>query len=228
MTISAGNRFRALVHNGRPDDTIGISGVAIRNGSYDNPYTYLAGGGCIFSSGNVELFYANVASCYTSAANAVATGGAIFAKGKVTLLASSVTGSMATGLLNKKYATARGGGIFANAVELNASIVSGNTAASPTSPTYGGGVSPVTSAALDDLRQHRTGRAASRDGSFALSNTTISATSRDFDGGAHLAFGTAEIYNNDRVQLSRRGRQHRRHIRRCCLKADRRPQHVGR
>jgi hypothetical protein len=200
LTISAGNQFRALVHNGRPDDTIGILGVAIRNGSYDNPYAYLAGGGCIFSSGNVGLFYSDVASCYTSAANTVATGGAIFAKGKVRLVASSVTGSVATGLLNKKYATARGGGIFANTVELNASVVSGNTAASPTSPTYGGGVyashfSAKYSTISGNIATSRAGVAATD--SFTLSNTTISGNiARDFDGGAHLAFGTAEIYNS--------------------------------
>ena len=200
LTISAGNQFRALVHNGRPGDTLYLSGVTIRNGSYDNPYNYIEGGGCIFSSGNVYLISSNVTSCYTSAASAVATGGAIFAKGAVTLLGSAVTGSTATGTVDAKYAAARGGGIYADTVNVNLSIVSGNTAASPTKTTYGGGIyarhfSAKYSTISGNIATSRAGVAAAQ--SFTMTNSTISSNSaRDFDGGAHLASGTAFLYNS--------------------------------
>ena len=200
LTISAGNQFRALVHNGRAGDTMYVDGLTIRNGSYDNPYNYIEGGGCIFSSGNVYLVGSNVTSCYTSAASAVAAGGAIFAKGTVTLLGSTVSGSTATGLVDAKYAAARGGGIYADTVAVNLSIVSGNTAASPTKTTYGGGIyarhfSAKYSTIAGNIATSRAGVAAAQ--SFTMRNSTISSnTARDFDGGAHLANGTAFLYNS--------------------------------
>jgi hypothetical protein len=200
LTISAGNQFRALVHNGRAGDTMSVFGLTIRNGSYDNPYNYIEGGGCIFSSGNIYLYGSNVTSCYTSAASTVATGGAIFAKGTVTLVGSAVTGSMATGLADTKYAAARGGGIYADTVSVNVSVVSGNTAASPTKTTYGGGIyarhfSAYASTIAGNIATSRAGVAAGQ--SFTLLNSTISSnTARDLDGGAHLAAGSADIYNS--------------------------------
>ncbi|HET7064430.1 MAG TPA: choice-of-anchor Q domain-containing protein, partial [Rudaea sp.] len=201
LTITANNQFRPLAHNGRPDDTMLIIGLTISNGSYDNPYTYRTGGGCIFSSGNVYLFGTEVTSCSTSATSAVATGGAIFAKGTVTLAASAVSGSTATGALaDVKYAVACGGGIYADTVKVQSSVVSGNAAASQTGATYGGGVCATHfdakySTISENIATSRAGVAAGE--SFALTNSTISGnTARDFTGGAHLASGTAEIYNS--------------------------------
>jgi len=200
LTISAGNQFRALVHNGRPGDTLSISNLTIRNGSYDNPYTYLGGGGCIFSSGNVDVLGSEITSCYTSATKTLATGGAIFAKGTVTLLASSVTGSTATGFADTKYASARGGGVYADTVKVYASVVSGNTAASPTETTYAGGVYAKHVAAkystiAGNSATRRAGIAAGQ--SLVLTNSTISGNSAsELDGGAHLAVGEAQVYNS--------------------------------
>ena len=200
LTISAGNQFRALVHNGRAGDTMYVYDLTIRNGSYDNPYTYLGGGGCIFSSGNVYLVSSNVTSCYTSSATTVATGGAIFAKGAVSLLNTTVTGSSATGFADTKYAAARGGGIYADTVNVNLSIVSGNTAASPTKKTYGGGIhakhfNAKYSTIAGNIATSRAGVAATQ--SFMMTSSTISSnTARDLDGGAHLDAGTAFLYNS--------------------------------
>ena len=200
VTISAGNQFRALVHNGRPGDKLSISGLVIRNGSYDNPYTYLGGGGCIFSSGNIDLLGSEVTACYTSATKTLATGGAIFAKGTVTLLASSVTGSTATGFADTKYASARGGGVYADTVNVYASVVSGNTAASPTEITYGGGVyakhvAVKYSTIAGNSATRRAGVGAGQ--SLVLTSSTISGNSAsELDGGAHLAVGEAQVYNS--------------------------------
>ena len=200
LTISAGGNFRVLVHNGRPGDTMYVSGVTLRNGRYENPYTYGGGGGCLFSSGNVFVSNTLVTSCYASATGTVATGGAIFAKGTATLIASVVSGSNVTGSANTKYASARGGGIYADTVHVYASTVSGNTAASPNDTAYGGGiyakhVYAKYSTIAGNIATSRAGISATQ--SMVLLNSTISANkARDFDGGLHQVFGQARIYNS--------------------------------
>jgi len=200
LTITAGNQFRALVHNGRAGDTMFVDGLTIQNGNYVNTYTYLGGGGCIFSSGNVYLTSSNVSYCYTSSATTVATGGAIFAKGAVSLLITTVSGSSASGFADTKYASARGGGIYADTVNLNLSVVSGNTATSPTKKTYGGGVhakhfNAKYSTVAGNIATSRAGVAAKQ--SFTMTTSTISGNAaRDFDGGAHLEAGTAYLSNS--------------------------------
>ncbi len=200
LTINAGYQFRALVHNGLAGETMEVHDLTIRNGTYVNPYNYIEGGGCIFSSANVYLVGSNVTSCYTSAASAVAAGGAIFARGTVMLVGSTVTGSKATGFVDAKYAAARAGGIYADTVVLSQSIVSGNTAAAPTKNTYGGGVYArhfygYYSTIAGNNATRRAGVAAGE--SFKIRNSTISGnTASDQDGGARLATGTAYLYNS--------------------------------
>src|SRR5262249_19881273 len=131
---------RALVHTGAPGYTLYVQNVTIANGRYVNPNTAGSGGGCIYSSGDVELEGVEVTSCYTTAAKAISFGGAVQAKGAVKLVASTVTKSTALGTANSKYASARGGGISADSVNLYLSAVSGNTASAPNNTTYGGGI----------------------------------------------------------------------------------------
>ena len=83
------------------------------------------------------LNFSTVTSCYVSASQTDAAGGAIHAKRGVGLYRSTVSGSTAQG---KGYSFGVGGGIYANAVELDQSTVSGNSAASAMSLGIGGGV----------------------------------------------------------------------------------------
>jgi len=200
LKIEAGGAFRALVHNGRPGDTLYVENVTIANGHYENPYTYGGGGGCIFSSGNVYLGASIVTGCYASSVTTLATGGGIFAKGSVTLLASLVTGNTVKGQADTKYASARGGGVYADTVKVYASTVSGNAAVSPTKTTYGGGVyaKNVIGKYATISENSATSRAGVSAGTaLTLTSSTISANvARDFTGGAHLVNGTANLYNS--------------------------------
>jgi hypothetical protein len=208
LTLDAGNSFRALVHNGRPGDTLRISGVSIANGRYVNPYAYGGGGGCIYSSGNVYLTGVDIDHCYAGAASTIASGGAVFAKGTATLLISRVTGSIASGTLDSKYAAARGGGVAADTVQLYASVVSGNEALSPDQATYGGGVyarslTAKYSTISGNFATSRGGIAAAQE--LTLASSTVSGNSaRDFDGGVHLG-GTVGIIDNSTIAFNSAG-----------------------
>ena len=80
LTIDAGGRFRAIIHNGVYSNALYIKNLTITNGHYDNPYDYSNGGGCIYSSSYVSVTSSTVSNCYTSAIYKAATGGAIFAR----------------------------------------------------------------------------------------------------------------------------------------------------
>lgn len=201
LTIDAHGQFRAIVHNGRPGDQLAIGGMTIANGRYVDPYSYGNGGGCIYSSGDLQLFGVDVHACYASASKTVATGGAIFAKGTATIVASRVTSSTVAGFASAKYATARGGGVAADTVAVVASTISGNTAAAAGSnTTYGGGiyaknVTAKYSTIAGNSATSRAGIAAAS--SLRLGNSTISGnTARDLDGGAKLTAGTAYVANS--------------------------------
>lgn len=200
LEIDAAGISRALVHNGRPGDEFYVSGLTISNGHYVNPYTYGGGGGCVFSSGDVYLSGTLVTGCSTAASGTVASGGAIYAKGSATLVLSTVSGNTAAGSADTKYAAARGGGIAADDVRLYASIVSDNTALSPTKTTYGGGVyaRSFTAKYSTVSGNHATARAGvAAAEAFTLSSSTLSGNvARDFDGGAHLNGNVAYVTNS--------------------------------
>jgi hypothetical protein len=201
FTIDAGNAMRAIVHNGRPEDTLSIDDVAIINGRYENPYTSGGGGACIYSSGNLYLTDSEVSNCYLVSSTAVAKGGAIFAKGNVALGLSTVSGSTAVGLLSRKYDVAMGGGIYADDVTLFGSTISGNAAVSPGSnPNDGGGIRArhVTSKYSTIARNSaKTAGGISATQSLLIQNSTISGNNANSIGGV-LAFAAdpVKIYNS--------------------------------
>lgn len=139
LTIDAGGKFRAIGHYALTSHGLYINDLTIANGSYViSPNVLsngLAYGGCIFSTGYVNLNSSTVSSCSTSSAIRTA-GGAIFASKRVSLYRSSVIGSTAQ---NSGNGSAKGGGIRAYLVELAQSTVSGNTAAA-TGAAEGGGI----------------------------------------------------------------------------------------
>jgi hypothetical protein len=139
LTIDAGGNRRAIAHYTQAHHGLYISDLTIANGRYailpgvlsDG----LAYGGCIFSTGYVNLTSSTVTSCSTSSAIRTA-GGAIFSTQRVSLYRSAVTGSTAQ---NSDKGSAVGGGIRAYLVELAQSTVSGN-AVSATGVAEGGGI----------------------------------------------------------------------------------------
>jgi len=134
LAIDAGGKGRALVHNG--NGALSVVGLTIKNGVLSNPYSY-AGGGCIYSYGNVTLQYSNVSSCATATHGYdVARGGAVFANHNVALFSSTVSGSS----VYSPYGNSVGAGIYANTVTLETSTVSGNTAAAGQLYGFGAGV----------------------------------------------------------------------------------------
>jgi hypothetical protein len=140
LTIDAGGKFRAFAHYTNAGHGLYINDLTIANGRYAISTGVisdgLAYGGCIFSSGYVNLNSSTVSSCSTSSAVRTA-GGAIFSTQRVSLYRSTVTDSTAQ---NNSDGSARGGGISADLVELAKSTVSGNTA-SATGAAEGGGIS---------------------------------------------------------------------------------------
>jgi hypothetical protein len=134
LAIDAGGTGRALVHNGK--GALSVIGLTVRNGVLNNPYDY-AGGGCIYSYGNVTLQYSTVTSCAASAQGYyVARGGAIFANHNVALFSSTISGSS----VYSPGGNSAGAGIYANSVTLETSTISGNTAASGQRSGFGAGI----------------------------------------------------------------------------------------
>lgn len=137
LTIDAGGKSRAFIHNGVYSQTLTINKLTIVNGRYDNPYAYSNGGGCIYSSAYLALNSVTVSSCYTSAMYTAATGGAIFANKGAFLTDSAVTFSIAHDFGGHG---AVGGGIAAGRMNLTRTTVSYNSASSRGGFAHGGGV----------------------------------------------------------------------------------------
>jgi hypothetical protein len=141
LTIDAGGRSRAFIHNGVYSNLLTINKLTIVNGHYDNPYDYSNGGGCIYSSSYVSVTSSTISNCYTSAVYKAATGGAIFARKGASLTDTIVTGSTAH---DRGGHGSYGGGIVAGTVSLLRSTVSHNTVTTTVGRAAGGGVQGYT------------------------------------------------------------------------------------
>ena len=121
VTISGNNSGRVIVHSG---EALQVSNLTIEAGVAHD----FAGGGCIFSQGDVRLSNATVHDCEVSTTGSVAAvGGAILANGRAYLLGSTVSSSSA----HAAASTADGGGIHASYVFTDwQSSVTGNSASS--------------------------------------------------------------------------------------------------
>jgi hypothetical protein len=141
-TIAANLQSRIFHHTGH--GTLKIEGIVAEDGKYDNsaPVELVdADGGCIYSSGSVQLVASTVTNCTATATRgAHAAGGAIYASGSVMLVESVVSHGTAT-------ATAQfndGGGIFAHgAVAIYYSSISDNVAYGPGNSGFGGGIAVI-------------------------------------------------------------------------------------
>lgn len=107
LSIDAGGTDSVLIHAGA--GTIDIAGLSLINGTYDADLRFPLGG-CLYSSGNVDLADSIVSTCSLSGLN-YAYGGAIYARGNVVLERTTVSGSAARGL--DRASRAAGGAVFA-------------------------------------------------------------------------------------------------------------------
>jgi hypothetical protein len=137
LTIDGAGKFRVLVHSGTTSGRLRVKDLTLTNGVYVNTYSpgFGSGGGCIYSSANVELTRSTVSYCSASATHNIAKGGAIHAMGAVSLVDSTVTGST----LESLASNSEGAGVWGYTVFTEYSTVSGNVASAP-SYTLGGGV----------------------------------------------------------------------------------------
>jgi hypothetical protein len=137
LSIDGAGKFRVLVHSGTTSGHLGVKDLTITNGVYVNTSSpgFGSGGGCIYSSANVDLTRSTVSYCSAAAMHNVAKGGAIYAKHGVSLTYSTVTGN----ILESFASNSEGAGVWGYTVITNKSTVSGNTASAP-SYTLGGGI----------------------------------------------------------------------------------------
>jgi hypothetical protein len=157
-TIDGGHTSRIFDHPGTGDFV--LFGVALRNGYAMGP------GGCLRSSGSVELVSTTVRGCTAHAVNYSGQGGGVFVAGHLKLENSRASGNACTGngLLG-------GGGVYASTLEMSESTIADNTATG-----FGGGLIV--------------------NGATSISYSTISGNRAAYTGGAELGFsGAVSIIN---------------------------------
>jgi hypothetical protein len=125
-----GDMDRVAIHVGT--GLLMVSGITIRDGKINDS------GGCLYSSGSIELLDSVVTHClaYSNLPGAAVKGGAVYAKGKLIAATSTISSSDA---VSAATGSAYGGGIAAaSGLEMKYSTVADNISAG--SISYGGGV----------------------------------------------------------------------------------------
>lgn len=117
--------------------TLTFRDIGLQNGHIYHDSSLAALGACVYSSGGLELYATDVASCSAYSTDGYAQGGALFASGSVKLHGSTIT----KGEAQSTNSYAQGGGIWAKGdVLLDHSSVSGNTTTASGTFADGGGV----------------------------------------------------------------------------------------
>jgi hypothetical protein len=105
-TIDGNNNGQVFIHLGA--GTLSLYDLTAINGAKYTTDAATAPGGCIYSSGSVDMFQAAAKYCIAQNTDTgPARGGALYAKGDVTLFDSTISGSLANGA-----DFSRGGGVF--------------------------------------------------------------------------------------------------------------------
>jgi hypothetical protein len=125
LTIDGYFADRVFAHHGT--GTLRFVGVTVADGKYSSntePH-----GGCVMSTGNVELISATVTGCVAEGLGQLAAeGGGIFALGSVSLIGSRVTGNTARATGSTTTSALGGGALSMGAMYLKYSTVSDNSA----------------------------------------------------------------------------------------------------
>jgi hypothetical protein len=105
-TIDGNANGQVFIHLGA--GTLSLYDLTAVDGAKYTTGNAIAPGGCIYSSGNVDMFQSGAKYCIAQNTDTgVALGGALYAKGDVTLFDSTISGSFANGA-----EFSRGGGVF--------------------------------------------------------------------------------------------------------------------
>jgi hypothetical protein len=134
VTLTGNHSSRVLHHTGM--GTLRVNQLIVANGFYTSPNPNPSGG-CIASSGNVELHHSTVTECVAQTTYNAVRGGGIFSEGTVTLVESSVSGNQA--LATMTHGWGLGGGVYAAMLNSTNSTLSGNKAQSGDLCGQGGG-----------------------------------------------------------------------------------------
>lgn len=136
LTIDGNDADSVVAHLGT--GTLGISGLTLSHGSYFAIDGFPAGG-CVYSTGNVELTDSAVSDCLVQGVGSTlapgAVGGGVYAYGDLTMRDSTISGSTAKAVIG----TARGGAAyFRGDLSMERSAMLGNLATGA-SPYYANG-----------------------------------------------------------------------------------------
>jgi hypothetical protein len=161
VVIDAGSHSRLIHHTGFSN--LDIEYLTLTNGKYS--VTGNAAGGCVASSGKVNLTGDLLSNCQVaSTGSGNAKGGALYASSGAVLYSTTIADSLAV----SDNADARGGGVYSGFNLRTMSVtLSGNQAVGVTS--FGGGAFSL--------------------GDAFLKQTTVSGNSADIGGGLVLHFG---------------------------------------
>ena len=175
---------RVLAHFGVGKLT--VANIALAGGHVTHS-TYSTSGGCLFSSGDVELDGVEVSGCYALVLGFggiyAAKGGGVFANGAVVLSDSSVSGSHAA---SSGATPALGGGVYAGGTLtlMNSTSLHDNYVTSSSHPAFGGGAyskgdATVTSATIASNSATSTDQLARGGGLYAHGGLTMSLVTID-------------------------------------------------
>ena len=208
LAIDGGGADRVLID---PHDGLTVSGLTIRNGANRTTGYHVAGGGCIAAAGQLTLVDSVVTGCL--AAGEGAYGGALYAY-SLGMQGSSVTDSIAYGILPGTGTAANGGAGFVYRVDLVDSTISGNRASHYPDPPrshydVGGGLMVVRggsihSSTFNGNQAGERGGAINSLNDLAIANSTLAGNAVTGGRGgaiymrwpAHLALNNVTIANN--------------------------------
>ncbi len=203
ITTTASNRL--LHHTGTGYLT--IDHLTLTGGKYFSS-SGSALGGCVNSSGGVNLYTSVISGCgvevtTTGAFSSVAGGGAVFAARQVTMSHSRVTGNTALALASNK---AQGGGVLAASLSGDYSTFSGNSAVGAGGSSIGeggaaaiGGTVYLVSSIIDSNQADLAGglyQVGSSSDKITIRNSTISGNSATVLIGALYASSPLGLYNS--------------------------------
>jgi hypothetical protein len=122
----------------------GTGRLILTNFSISHGYVYTssyASGGCIYSTGSVQLFASNVTDCTAASIGNFAFGGALYTRGQSSINYSSISGNHALALTKQ---ASQGGAIWSGAgFSMRYSTVAGNSALCALDSTTGGSVGGI-------------------------------------------------------------------------------------
>ncbi|MEO6688883.1 MAG: choice-of-anchor Q domain-containing protein [Dokdonella sp.] len=189
LTIDGGNAGRVFDHEGA--GTLTVDHLTISHGQFAGTGTQ-AVGGCIYSSGDVNLTNATVSSCSVGSGTIPGFGGGIGVSGGITLVNATVTGATSSG---------GGAGLVAinGAVSIGGSTISANNGGGRGAGvyTYYGNITVDNSTISGNSGTGSGGGLYSYLGpNMTISNSTISGNTTTAGGGGIASYYALSLHNS--------------------------------